>query len=373
MRNTPVGLLVLWFAVCAPRAATQQSSESPPARAAQDSGAERTSSLVPFPFFFYTPETSTAFGVTLLYYFGGPASGDRIQPSLVQPTFIYTLKKQIIVSAKGDLFLDGGRRRLLAEASFMRFPNTFWGIGNDAPESAEEDYTPRLFNGSLQLLREVASGWYVGGTAQFVHRELVETKENGLLARDDIPGTRDGRAVSLGIWIVRDTRDNTVNPRLGSYHQMRAALYDGLLGSEYDFASYSVDLRRYVTIGPDQVLALQALWTAMTATPPFDLLPGLGGEVLLRGYFAGRYRDRNLLAFQGEYRLPLWWRFGAVGFLGVGQVARDVRDFGPGDFWTSGGVGLRFLLSPEEGLNLRADFGIGQSSTGLYLTMAEAF
>lgn len=373
MRYISVGLLALWSALYGSSVAAQAPSGGPASARSRDSGSAGGTTLIPFPFFYYTPETSTAFGVTLLYFMSGPRSAERVQPSLIQPTVIYTLKKQIIVSARGDLFLGAGRQRLLLEASFKRFPNTFWGVGNDTPDGAEEDYTPRLLNVSAQLLREITPGWYAGGGAQFAHRKLVETEENGLLKTGGIPGTRDGRAVSVGLWIVRDTRDNTVNPRSGSYHQLRVALYDGLWGSEYDFAVHSVDLRRYLAVGPGGVLAAQALWTGMSAAPPFDLLPALGGDVLLRGYFEGRYRDRNLLAFQGEYRLRLWWRIGAVGFLGVGQVARDVGDLGLSEFWPSGGIGLRFLLSPEEGLNLRADFGVGRGATGLYVTMAEAF
>jgi hypothetical protein len=37
------------------------------------------------------------------------------------------------------------------------------------------------------------------------------------------------------------------------------------------------------------------------------------------------------------------------------------------------GFGLRFLLAPDEGLNLRADWGFGNGSSGFYLGMGEVF
>jgi hypothetical protein len=42
-------------------------------------------------------------------------------------------------------------------------------------------------------------------------------------------------------------------------------------------------------------------------------------------------------------------------------------------FWFAGGVGLRFAWSPEERINLRLDYGVGSNSSGMYITMTEAF
>ncbi len=139
------------------------------------------------------------------------------------------------------------------------------------------------------------------------------------------------------------------------------------------FGAYTVDLRRYFPVARTHVVALQALGIATSGEPPFDLYPQLGGESLLRGYFQGRYRDRSLLALQGEYRLPLFWRLGAAGFVGAGQVAPRIGDFGLDRFWVSGGAGLRFLLARREGLNIRADFAFGEDSSGFYLSIGEAF
>ena len=102
-------------------------------------------------------------------------------------------------------------------------------------------------------------------------------------------------------------------------------------------------------------------------------MPQLGGEELLRGYYGGRYRERNLLAVQAEYRAHVWWRFGAVGFVSAGRVSHDLSDMDFSGFKPAVGLGLRFLLAPDEGLNLRADFGFGKESSGFYLGLGEVF
>ncbi len=331
---------------------------------------EAGTSIIPFPFFFYTPETDLAFGATVIVYKTLPGA-DR--PSSLQPTFVYTVKSQIIASIASEAYLSRGNVRLLGSAAFMRFPNTFWGVGNDAPDDAEEDYTPRLFSLQLDLQRRLATGWFVGGSLLVAHRRLVETEPGGLLATAAIPGVDDGRVISLGISLTRDSRDNIIYPRRGGYYQLRVARFDGVIGSEYDFTSYQLDTRQYLPVTSSHVLVFRGLLMATDGTAPFDVLPQLGGEILLRGYFAGRYRDQTLLAFQSEYRLPVWRRIGAVGFVGVGQVADRLSRFAVDRFKASVGLGLRFLLSRDDQLNLRADFGFGEGSTGFYLGLGEVF
>jgi outer membrane protein assembly factor BamA len=120
-------------------------------------------------------------------------------------------------------------------------------------------------------------------------------------------------------------------------------------------------------------VALRALGIANGGTVPFQLMPQLGGSELLRGYFGGRFRERQLLAAQAEFRSSLWKRIGLVAFADTGQVAHDLDGFGADRFRFSYGAGLRILLIPQEGMNLRADFGFGEDESGFYLAFGEAF
>ncbi len=334
---------------------------------------ERGPTLIPFPFVYYTPETETAFGATVGYYFRTAQDSTRDWPSSLAPVVIYTQKKQFITALGGDVYLSGGRYHLVAGISYLRFPNTFWGVGNEAPDSAEEDFTARSLAVGAVLQQRVAPDWYAGFALGLAHRVLTEVERGGLLATHAVPGTADGWVIGAGVQVDRDTRDSNVYPTRGSFLRFAASRNDARLGSDYDFSAFTLDMRRYLPLGPWQVLALRAVGLGTTGTPPFDLLPALGGDTLLRGYFAGRYRDRDLLAFQAEARTPCWRRLGAVAFLAAGQVARDPQELSAGAFHAAGGFGLRFLLSRDEHLNLRADWGVGQGDTGFYLGIGEIF
>jgi len=114
----------------------------------------------------------------------------------------------------------------------------------------------------------------------------------------------------------------------------------------------------------------------MSGDPPFQslsLLGDSGKQNLMRGYYRGRYRDKNIIVFQTEYRIPLWWRFGAVAFIGVGNVASAFDMFKIKTVKYSYGAGLRFQLDDKEKINLRIDIGFGKETSGFYFTIGEAF
>ncbi len=378
MRRGWTRLALPMLAVMAALSSPAQAQEPDASEVAADASAEPAdeddgSTLVPLPVIFYQPETGFGFGVTALYYYRLTAGDTISPPSSLAPVAIYTTKNQLILGLWSEMYLDQDRWRINSEISYSRFPTKFWGIGNDTPDSAEEDYTPRTLILKGWPQKRIADGWYAGFAAMLIDRGLSELQEGGQIESGLVPGAEDGQALGIGGSLTRDSRDSTVYPRRGAYHQLLVDLFGKVWIGDYGFGRYTLDLRGYFPVAGTHVVALQALGVATSGTPPFDLYPQLGGEVLLRGYFQGRYRDRSLLAFQGEYRLPLFWRIGAAGFVGIGQVAPDIGGFGLDRFWVAGGAGLRFLLAKQEGLNIRMDFAFGEGSSGFYLSLGEAF
>ena len=106
---------------------------------------------------------------------------------------------------------------------------------------------------------------------------------------------------------------------------------------------------------------------------PFQIMSFLGGMNFMRGYYMGRFRDNNAIILQGEYRADIWWRFGAVAFASVGEVAHKIDHFKLSDFKVTYGLGIRFAIDPKERLNFRLDFAWAEDSTGFYFTVVEAF
>ncbi|QHV95360.1 hypothetical protein [Spirosoma endbachense] len=71
-----------------------------------------------------------------------------------------------------------------------------------------------------------------------------------------------------------------------------------------------MDIRRYNLLAPHTVLALPGFANLNVGEVPFKLAATFGWSFLLRGYYNGRYRDNNALAFQAEVRQRLIGRLG---------------------------------------------------------------
>ena len=93
----------------------------------------------------------------------------------------------------------------------------------------------------------------------------------------------------------------------------------------------------------------------------------------MRGYYSGRYLDKIFTAFQVEYRFPVFWRFSAVLFGGLGQVAPTFGDFAFDSMKAAAGAGLRFTIQKEPKMNLRLDFAFSPEGFQFYFNLMEAF
>jgi hypothetical protein len=95
--------------------------------------------------------------------------------------------------------------------------------------------------------------------------------------------------------------------------------------------------KKYWSLTDKQVLAYNLYLCGTGGSPPFYANCIYGVQNELRGYEAGRYIDRYMLATQLEYRLVLPWRFGFVTFGGIGGVASGDLHFRNENFLPAAG------------------------------------
>lgn len=179
---------------------------------------------------------------------------------------------------------------------------------------------------------------------------------------------------ALGVRLMRDTRPNHFYPTTGMFTQFTADFFAKPLGSKYDFQSYRFTFNKYGSLRKNQVLAYNLFVCGTGGDPPFygNCIYGTNNE--LRGYEAGRYLDRYMIATQLEYRLSLPKRFGLAAFGGVGEVVPGGKEiFRIDNLLPSVGGGPRFQLSTKYHVNLRADFARGKDSWTWSMGVGEAF
>ena len=358
---------VFLFSSCLQAAAQPSGSEDETAKK------EKTSGLAFLPVIFYTPETKWAFGAGGLYYFRLTKDKAVSRPSNIGFVGVYTQRKQTSFELNPDFYLRNGLH-LQTILQYSDFPDQFYGIGNGTTEEMEEPFTSKFWDVSVEALKQVRGPINVGFQYFFDTRKLTEVEDGGMFSAGEIPGSSGGTVSGLGYFMTYDSRDSIFYTTAGSFHQFSAMAFGRALGSDFTFNRFFFDLRKYVRLSPAHCLAFQTRLLFETGNPPFWRMGLLGGSESMRGYYLGRYRDKDMITLQAEYRwVPVFWRIGLAAFASLGDVAATLGDFDIGRFKYAYGAGLRFVLDPRQRLNLRLDFGFGKKTSGVYFTAAEAF
>nr|WP_229599735.1 BamA/TamA family outer membrane protein [Runella slithyformis] len=328
-----------------------------------------------YPTLAYAPETGFEFGLSSLLLF--QAKRDTLNRlSEVQVFGFGTVKGQYGLWIDNAVYGDKDRWFVLGRMRFQKFPLLYFGIGPKPPgkEPALIDANYLLFR--QRVLRKIIPNLFIG--PELDYQQLYNTSflqpENYLYEKP--LGTDGTLNIGLGAALVFDNRHNVLNVRKGFFGELSFLSYQPHLGSEYAFHGISADVRSFRPIGRRNVLAWQVYGNFFRGNIPFNQLAMMGGEMIMRGYYSGRYRDKNMLAAQIEHRwLPLGFskRFGAAVFAGAAAVAPTIGTFTTKHIRTSGGVGLRYLLFPKKDIYLRLDVGFSEDGPNFYLFTGEAF
>jgi outer membrane protein assembly factor BamA len=319
-------------------------------------------------------ETGWSFGLANASTFHFRLLDTTTRTSNVQALGLYTTRGQLVLALNGSIYFPGERFILNQQLSYSSFPDKFWGLGKVAPDSNEENYKFKQYYVYLHPQRKLGKALYLGLMYQFQRVFNTQYDSGGLFVKENVYG-RDGYHISgLGLSFTYDTRNNAFSPNKGGMMQFYFDYFGNVFGSDYQYTNFVIDLRRFIRVQGQQVLALQAYGYFDAGDVPLRSLASLGGSSMMRGYYAGRYRDKNMAVLQAEYRIPLFGRFGVVGFGDMGNVGPELKDLNFEHLKYSWGGGARIALNKAEKLNLRLDYGLNKHGTGgFYLQLAEAF
>ncbi len=318
-------------------------------------------------------ETGWSFGIASASTFHLKATDSATRTSNAQALALYTTRGQFVLALNGSIYFPGERFILNEQLSYNSFPDNFWGLGKFAPDSNKESYKYKQYYVYLHPQRRVAQNLFVG--IVFEHQRVfdVHYEPGKLFDKQNVVGRNGYRIFGLGASFTYDSRNNAFSPTKGGLMQFWFDHFMPWMGSSYQYTSYVLDFRRFIRIYHEQVLAIQAYGMFNAGEVPLRSLALLGGANSMRGYYAGRFRDKNLGVLQAEYRVPVIGRFGAVGFAGLGNVGPELENINFHKVKWSYGGGVRFALNKTEKLNLRLDYGVGNHSSGFYFQLGEAF
>lgn len=341
----------------------------------------RSNSFLPLPAFGYSQETGAELGIASLYSFYVDRKDTLIRTSRLTGIATFTTKKQSSFILKSDIWTSKNQYHITSEIRYKNFPFNFYGIGNSTLELNEDPITQKLFRFNAGIEKKLGKISYTGISTAFESYRFTDKITNGIFSTDPTILDKDGGKVFfLGLTQIIDSRNTNTYTTRGTFLKFNYSYAPNFFGGDHFSGSLlKLDMRNFQSISKQTTIGFNVNFQSIGGSrTPFYLLPQLGSDEMMRGYYAGRFRDQNLLALQSEVRLRLNPRFGVVAFAAAGNVYSNgqlkINQLKPGI-----GGGFRYFYDIERGLSVRMDYAVGEKNprekrqSGLYLSLGEAF
>jgi len=296
----------------------------------------------------------------------------------------YSQFHQYWATTNSTIYLEKQKLTLIGEYEFYKFPTNTFGLGS---RTTPADRTGIVYSQATihqQVMREVAKNTYLGvGYNLDSYWNVTIDSAAGKGYSDFMNYGYHPHSFASGIsaCFLYDSRHNLNNPNGGFYSNIQYRNFSKLLGGENDYQVLFMDIRKYYKY-PKCSRGVIALWFysafVLSGTPAYMELPSTGWDFsnnLGRSYVQGRYRGRNLMYCEAEYRFVITKN----GLLG-GNVFGNVQSYT--EYPTNklhaavpgGGVGLRVKMNKFSKVNLSIDYGFGiHGSHGIFFNLGEVF
>ncbi len=242
-----------------------------------------------------------------------------------------------------------------------------YGGGNTYQNEDGEwvDYTTKRNMFFTNIQRKIIPSFYVGIETNF---SLATTEF------DSSKPSSSSNINSLGYNLLLDSRDNVNYPTKGWYVQFKNKFIREGLGSTSNFDSFELAANYFWDVYKNNksVLVSRFYSNIATGNVPFEG-ENVIGQNDLRGYSEGKYRGKQVYAVQTELRQHIHKKFGMIGFLGVGSAVDAFNEISDSELLPSVGIGFRYLMIPQEKINIGIDFGVGKDDWSLAFKIGETF
>jgi len=341
---------------------------------------ESSSTFLAVPLVNNSPAMDTGFGAMGMYFFRLNSTDEESPPSLVSLYAIYTTNKSYIFTPFGRFFWNEDKNRASFGFGTVRVNNDFIydEMGNDLRLVYSELRNFVTFEYSRRVIGDFyIGGLYLGTKTSYKFDQASDEVNDFTREFFEQNGITDNFVSSIGLNFSFDNRDYPYYPTRGFTFSVRPKLNADWLGSDNDYVDTDYAFSYFYPFNEQTILAVNISGGFAFGDVPFDGYQNYGIRNSLRGYEAGKYKGKNMIASQAELRWKFYRKWGAVFFAGTGSIWGN-ESGGEEEFernWLpSAGLGLRFMVSRAKKINLRLDYALGvDGNQGLYFGVMEAF
>ena len=323
--------------------------------------------------------TSTTAGTYL-----GPKSTTNLSSATFAP--YWNLKSRFGLPLRTSIWLPNNTWTIQGDIRFLVYPQDTWGLGSSHAYSDKTLVDANYIRFYQSALKRITPYFFAGlGYNLDYHTNIKSDDPNVNLEQfTNYPYGTNGSSVSSGISfnLLYDTRNNSINPLPGAYANIVFRENPTFLGSNNNWNSLYIDVRKYISMNPAQPNQQNTLafwsyfWTVFDSKTPYLDLPAIGWDPYNRsgeGIDQSRYRGRSLFYFETEYRRDIT----ANGLLGFVVFTNINTVSGSGTLFTSwhpaAGTGLRIKFNKGSNTNIGLDYAFSQGYHAIVLNLGEAF
>ena len=295
----------------------------------------------------------------------------------------YDSKIQKLFRTRSEIWSSANNYKFVTDLRFEIYPTDTYGLGTFSSLATDNDITYNYVRVYETVLKKVTDDYYIGGGYNFDYHY-------GITAGGDANGsvsdfvkygqTRNSTSSGVNITLLYDSRQNPINPLKGTYANLIFRQNLNFLGSNASWEQVAFDFRKYVRLSPqsNNVLAFWAIAAFTGGDAPYLDLPATGSDMYNnsgRGYAIGRYRGKNELYFETEYRFGLTHNglLGAVLFAN-GESFSGLQSGAFEGLAPAAGTGIRIKVNKHSNSNICIDYGVGVGgSHGLFVNLGEVF
>ena len=269
---------------------------------------------------------------------------------------------------RGITIFNKDKLRLCHDIHYYSQKNDFWGVGYEMGRYAKKSIIRRLKGlAKFDFIYNVYDEIYIGPAVTFSYLNGLHFSDISYINGEQ----RKNFNLGLGILFIYDSRDFAPNAQKGIYFGFEQSISPSALSNSGTFQKSEMFLRYYKLLWQGGILASEFRLASVYGDTPWSILPTLGGSSNMRGYYEGRYRDRNLVSLQIELRQKIYKRHGMAFWIGAGNVFHDYNKIRFSHTLPNFGIGYRWEFRNR--INIRMDIGIGLDQTGVIFNVEEAF
>ncbi len=257
---------------------------------------------------------------------------------------------------------------------------SFYGFGQDSLEENRVSFAESVGAVGALVWWQAPSWLAIGGGIGYRDTDIGAGSDDFPpppdFNPDDLPGfVEQVEYLNYDAFVQVDWR-NQGNPYRGGLYAVRWTDWNDRDADVFSFTKLDIEVQQYFPyLMNKRVIALRAR-TVITDTTagrevPFYLMPTLGGTRDLRGYNYARFRGRNMILLNAEYRAEIWLAMDLALFVDAGKVVADRKDINFKNLATDYGFGLR--LKTALSTFLRADFAFGGEGFHTAITFDNVF